>query len=156
MIFPWPWPQSSHSIVCINPNSASPLKCRANHLSASHLAKLGSERPFVGPEPACSIWMGVATNAVRDWAIRDHRKHWNSLSGLKQAKALLQGPSASKTRELNRHQLLGGRTAHRTMSPNWVWLQSQVWNVPRERRISHTYPMWLFKISSPGSLLQGT
>jgi hypothetical protein len=31
---------------------------------------------------------------------RDHMKHWDSLRGLKQTKALLQGPSAWKTREL--------------------------------------------------------
>jgi hypothetical protein len=48
--------------------------------------------------------MGVAKKTVRDWIIRDHRKHWDSLSGLKQAK----GPSAKKTRKLlnlNKDQL---------------------------------------------------
>jgi hypothetical protein len=68
---------------------------------ADQLAKLGSECPFIGPEPACNISMGVAKKAVRDWAIRNHRKHyWDSLSGLKKATTLIQGPSAKKTREL--------------------------------------------------------
>jgi hypothetical protein len=35
---------------------------------ADQMAKLGSERPFIGPEPACGISMGVAKKAVRDWA----------------------------------------------------------------------------------------
>jgi hypothetical protein len=52
--------------------------------------------------------MGVGKKAVRDWKFSDHRKHLDSLSGLKQAKALIQGPSAKKTRKLlnlNRDQL---------------------------------------------------
>jgi hypothetical protein len=44
--------------------------------------------------------MGVAKKAVGDWTIRDHRKHWDSLSGLKKAKAFVQGSSANTTREL--------------------------------------------------------
>jgi hypothetical protein len=58
------------------------------------VAKLGSERPFIGPEPACGIAMEVAKKAVGDWTIRGHRKHWGSLRGL------IQGPSAKKTREI--------------------------------------------------------
>jgi hypothetical protein len=52
--------------------------------------------------------MGVTKKAARDWTIRDHRKHRDSLSGLRQAKALIQEPSAKKRRELlnpNRDQL---------------------------------------------------
>jgi hypothetical protein len=56
---------------------------------ADQLDKLGCERPFIGPEPACSISMGVSKKAVRDWTFRDHRKHWESSSGPKQAKALI-------------------------------------------------------------------
>jgi hypothetical protein len=44
----------------------------------------------------------VAKKAARDWTIRDHRKHWDSLSGLRQE------PSAKIRRELlnlNRDQL---------------------------------------------------
>jgi hypothetical protein len=38
---------------------------------------------------------------------------------------------------------------------------SNLWKVPTRRRISHTYPVWLwghslFKISSPGPVLYGT
>jgi hypothetical protein len=54
-------------------------------------------RLFIGPELACGIRMGVANQP--DWTIRDHRKHWYSLRGLKQAKALIQGPSANKVHD---------------------------------------------------------
>jgi hypothetical protein len=73
---------------------------------ADQLIKEGPEPPFIGPEQACGISTGVAKKAVRDWTITDHRKHWDSLSGLKQAKG--QGPSAKKTRKLlnlNKYQL---------------------------------------------------
>jgi hypothetical protein len=39
----------------------------ASNETADQLAKLGSEYPFIGPEPACSISMGAATKAVKDW-----------------------------------------------------------------------------------------
>jgi hypothetical protein len=76
--------------------------------TADQLDKLGSEHPFIGPEPACDISVGVPNMAARDWTIRDLRKHWDSVSGLKQAKALMQRPSAKKRSELlylNRDQL---------------------------------------------------
>jgi hypothetical protein len=74
---------------------------------ADQLAKLGSECPFIGPEPACSISAGIAKKVVREWANRDHKKYWESLTGLKQAKGFLQGPSVRRTKELlklNRNQ----------------------------------------------------
>jgi hypothetical protein len=75
---------------------------------ADQLAKLGSECPFIRHEPTCGISAGIAKKAVRDWTHRDHQKYWESLTGLKQAKGFLQGPSVRRTRELlklNRNQL---------------------------------------------------
>jgi hypothetical protein len=37
--------------------------------TADQLSKTGSEHPFIGPEPACGISVGVAKKAVRDWTI---------------------------------------------------------------------------------------
>jgi ribonuclease HI len=34
--------------------------------AADQLAKLGSECPFIRPEPACGISVGIAKRAVRD------------------------------------------------------------------------------------------
>jgi hypothetical protein len=55
---------------------------------------VGSEHPFIGSEPACSISIGVAKKAVRDWTDRNHKKYWESTTGLKQAKGFISGPSA--------------------------------------------------------------
>jgi hypothetical protein len=80
----------------------------AGNETADHLTKLGSKSLLTGPEPACGISVGVAKRAVRDWINRNHKKHWESLTGLKPAKGLIQGPSARRTKELlslNRNQL---------------------------------------------------
>jgi hypothetical protein len=64
------------------------------------LARMGSEHPFTGPEPACSIPIGEAKEAVRDWTNRNHKKHWEPTTGLKQAKGLIPGPSARRMTDL--------------------------------------------------------
>jgi hypothetical protein len=72
------------------------------------LAKTGSEYPFIGPELACGISMGVAKNAIRDWTTMNHKKYWESFTGLRQAKGVIQGPYAKRAKELlklNRNQL---------------------------------------------------
>jgi hypothetical protein len=59
-------------------------------------------------EPACGISAGIAKKAVRDWTNRDHKKYWEFLTGLRQAKGFLQRPSVRRTKELlklNRNQL---------------------------------------------------
>jgi ribonuclease HI len=43
--------------------------------TADQLARTGSEHPFIGPEPACGISIGVAKKAVRDWTNKKHKKH---------------------------------------------------------------------------------
>jgi hypothetical protein len=75
---------------------------------ADQLARLGSEHPFTGPEPACGISIVAAKGAVCNWLNRKHIKHWESIIGLRQAKELISGPSAKRTRgllRLNRDQL---------------------------------------------------
>jgi hypothetical protein len=72
------------------------------------LSRTGSEHPFTGPEPTCGILIGVAKKAVRDWTNRDRKKRWESITGLKQAKGLILGPSARINTDLlrlNRVQL---------------------------------------------------
>jgi hypothetical protein len=75
-------------------------------------------------------------------------------TGLKQAKGIISGPSARRMKDLlklNRDQLRWvGRTTYRTLSPKRTPFQIEIdwWShlrkVPRRRRISHTYPMWLW------------
>jgi hypothetical protein len=52
--------------------------------TADQLARTGSEHPFIGPEPACDISVGVAKKAVRDWTNTYHKKYWESVTGLRQ------------------------------------------------------------------------
>jgi ribonuclease HI len=40
---------------------------------ADELARTGSEHPFTGPEPACSISNGAAKKAVSNWLNRNHK-----------------------------------------------------------------------------------
>jgi hypothetical protein len=76
--------------------------------TADQLTRTGSEHPFIGPEPACGISIGVAKRAVRDWTNSNHQELWESTTVLKQAKGLTSGPSARRTKhllKLNRDQL---------------------------------------------------
>jgi hypothetical protein len=50
---------------------------------ADQLARLGSEHPFTGPEPACGFSTGAAKGGVSNWLNREHIKHWESIIGLK-------------------------------------------------------------------------
>jgi hypothetical protein len=62
--------------------------------TADQLARTRSENLFKGPEPACGISIGAAKKAVRDWTNRNHKKYWDSTTGLKQAKGFITGTSA--------------------------------------------------------------
>jgi ribonuclease HI len=50
--------------------------------TADQLARTGSEHPFIGPELACGILIGVARIAARDWTNRNRNKNWESITGL--------------------------------------------------------------------------
>jgi ribonuclease HI len=47
----------------------------AGNETADQLAKVGAEHPFIGPEPACGISIGVAKKAIRDWTMVNHKKY---------------------------------------------------------------------------------
>jgi hypothetical protein len=46
------------------------------------------------------VTLRVAKTAIRDWTNRNNKKHWESLTGLKQAKGLILEPSARRTKDL--------------------------------------------------------
>jgi hypothetical protein len=86
-----------HFLTCVFKNHRCP---------SEHIRK--APKSFARPEPACGISIGVVKKAVRDWTNRNHKKHWESTTGLKQAKGLILGPSARRTKDLvklNRNQL---------------------------------------------------
>jgi hypothetical protein len=66
--------------------------------TADQQARIGTEHPFVGPEPACGISVRVAEKAVSDWTNRNHIKQWESTTGLKQANGLISVASARRTK----------------------------------------------------------
>jgi hypothetical protein len=94
----------------------------------------------------------------------------HNTNGLTQAKGLIPGPSARRVKDLlklNRDQLrwmVGlfiGHSPKRAPFQTGIDWWPNLWKVPRRRRISHIYPMWLwghslFKISSPGPVYHGT
>jgi hypothetical protein len=97
--------------------------------TADQLARTGSEHLFIGPEPTCGISVGVAKKSVRDWTNNNHNKHWQSITGLKQTKGLILGPSARRTKDLlklNRPIKMGGRTVYRTLSPKRTPFQTEI------------------------------
>jgi hypothetical protein len=50
----------------------------------------------------------LPNKVVRDWTNRNHKGYWESVTGLTQAKGLIQGPFARTTKDLlklNRYQL---------------------------------------------------
>jgi ribonuclease HI len=51
--------------------------------TADQLARTGSEHPLIGPEPPCGISVGLAKKEFRDWTKRNHKKHWESITGLR-------------------------------------------------------------------------
>jgi hypothetical protein len=132
---------------------------------ADQLARTGPEHLFTGPEPACGISIGVAKKVVSDWTNRNHKEHWESIIGLRQAKGLILGPSARRTRDLlklNRDQLrwvVGLFTGHCHLKRHLLKLgltDDPTWErCLEEDESATTDPMHLgghslFKISSPG------
>jgi hypothetical protein len=89
------------------------------HETADQLVRTGSEHPFIGPEPVCGISIGVIKKVVREWPNENHKKHWDSTAGLKQAKELIPGPSAKRRICEVKHRpiKMGGSTIYRTLSP---------------------------------------
>jgi hypothetical protein len=77
---------------------------------ADQLARTGSEHPFIRPEPACG----------RDWTDRNHKKYWESTTGLKQAKGFISGhcqQNEGSVETKQRPTKVGGRITYWTLPP---------------------------------------
>ena len=64
------------------------------------LAKKGACESFLGPEPACGLPMCTAKMAFGSRLFDKHVNYWTSLQGMRQAKALLEGPSKVKAKQI--------------------------------------------------------
>jgi ribonuclease HI len=90
--------------------------------TADQLAKMGSLRPFIGPEPAFGISDNVARRAIRDWVSREHHKYWQSILGQRHTK----GFRKKNRRALDAQQVpntTGDRTTNKTLSRKGTPLQ---------------------------------
>jgi hypothetical protein len=88
--------------------------------TVDQLARTGSEHPFIGPEPACRISIGAAKNAVRNWTNRNHKKYWESTTGLKQAKGYVRTlcqKNEGSVETKQRPTKMSGRITHWTLPP---------------------------------------
>jgi hypothetical protein len=75
---------------------------------ADQLARQGSSRPFIGPEPALGISTKIAREVIRGWTNRKHTEYWKSIHGQRQARDFLKRPSARRAGvllSLNRNQV---------------------------------------------------
>jgi hypothetical protein len=99
-------------------------------IEGSERVRLGSESPFIGPEPACNISAGIAKKSVRDWTNRDNQKSWKSLTGLKTDKGnSTRTLCQRKQGDVNTKQdpvTMGDRSTHRILSPGRTPLQNGI------------------------------
>jgi hypothetical protein len=75
---------------------------------ADQLARQGSSRPFIGPEPALGISAKIAREVIRGWTNSKHTEYWQSIHGRRQARGFLKRLSAKRDGELlslSRNQL---------------------------------------------------
>jgi hypothetical protein len=96
---------------------------------------LGSECPFIGPGPACSISAGISKKAVRDWTNRDHKKYWESLTG----KGIPSRTLCQKNQgavKLDKSVKVGDRTTNRTLSPETTPFQNGINGKSHLRKVS--------------------
>jgi hypothetical protein len=92
----------------------------AGNETADQLAKTESEHPFMEPEPACDISVGLAKKAVRNWTNRNHKKilgiiNWTRRDKRTFTRTLCQeNKGGAKIKQ--KPATLGGRTTYRTLS----------------------------------------
>jgi hypothetical protein len=96
----------------------------------SKLKSLGSENPFIGPEPACGISVGVAKKPVRDRKITDHKKILGILNRTQSGKRTHTRTLYQKNQETvkikQKPVTVGGRTTNRILSLRRTHFQNRI------------------------------
>jgi hypothetical protein len=92
-----------------------------SNATADQLARTGSEHPFTGPEPVCSISIEFAKKALRDWTNRNNEKKKNTgnpqLDSNRQRDfytSVLCQKNEGSVKIKQRPTKMGGRTIYRT------------------------------------------
>jgi hypothetical protein len=67
------------------------------------LGKIGvSRKTWIGSTSNICFGTSFAKEAIRDWTDKNHKKYWEPIIGLKQAKGFIAGPSARRTKHVLR------------------------------------------------------
>ena len=89
---------------------------------ADELARCGSVRGFMGPEPVLGVFRQSVQYKLNHWVINQHRVRWCGLDGTqRQAQELIMGPNLdakAKLMSFNRTQstaVIGLLTGHNTL-----------------------------------------
>jgi hypothetical protein len=95
--------------------------------TADQLARTGSEHPFIGPEPACGISVGVAKKAVRSWTDRNHKilgiHNWTQTGiYIRTLCQMNEGSVGTKQRPTK----MGGRITYWTLPPKRTRFQTRI------------------------------
>ncbi|PSN42330.1 hypothetical protein C0J52_20133 [Blattella germanica] len=56
---------------------------------ADEAAKLGSETPYLGPEPVLGVSSRPVRQAIMCWAQAEHKKHWNCIQGCRHSRIFI-------------------------------------------------------------------
>ena len=81
--------------------------------AADRLAKEGSSRAMIGPEPALGISPKIVRREIHKYLQRAHKEYWEGLNTCKQAKELMGGLNKKRAKQIirlprNKLQLIGG------------------------------------------------
>jgi ribonuclease HI len=93
---------------------------RGNEI-ADELARGGSARGFLGPEPALGVSRREVQHRLKHWLVNQHWAAWRNLGALQQARELISGPdpgTKAKFMSFNRTQsrtVVGLLTGHNTL-----------------------------------------
>jgi ribonuclease HI len=68
--------------------------------TADHLARLGSAKKFVGPEPCLGLDRHYFKKQTNQWLLREHVNHWQSLTSCRDAKLYFVTPNVSVSKYL--------------------------------------------------------
>ena len=86
--------------------------------AADELARRGASTPFIGPEPTCGLNWSYCRNEINQWIEREVKRSWNTVQGLRQAKALINPKKEGEVLSMRRtelRRLTGYLTGHNSL-----------------------------------------
>ncbi|KAI5724556.1 hypothetical protein M8J77_004276 [Diaphorina citri] len=87
---------SGAGIHCVKPRVPGHKGIVGNE-QADHLARMGSSRPFIGPEPVIGLSNSETRTFIKSWAQKAHQDRWDKVSGLRHSKLMMLGANKDLT-----------------------------------------------------------